>query len=86
MDLKVRSSDGQGQSRKPRSGADVDHPLGRWGGRDEQVNDGAVEHVTVPQSRRLARTDEPATDPRISKDAYEVLCLLHVRAEDDAGL
>ena len=70
VDVEVRACDRQGDPRQSRSGTDVDEA--RRGG-ERLLDDGAVEHVPLPQAGHLTRPDQPVAHPGVRQDCHELL-------------
>ena len=77
--VEVWSGNGEGETRKPGSRADVDD-RGAMG--EGVLCHGTVEDVALPQDGYLARTDQPVRDPRVGQDLGEPLAQSQSRTED----
>ena len=82
VQLEVRSGYGERQPGQTRSGSDVDDALPTGTGRNEVVDQGAIEDVAFPESRRLSRADEAVADAGVGQHPDELLGAGQVLTED----
>jgi hypothetical protein len=82
MELEVRSGDGEGHTREASTRAHVDDALGGRRDRDRLLDDSAVENVSIPESRRFSRADQPVGDTSVGQDGNELFCQFESVTED----